>query len=143
LKIISVKSNLLWSIVLLFLMNGCGLKANPEPRASSVMQMQSVPTLVAKTEENSVLLTWSLENADRKNHYVNIEKSDMGEKGKVCRNCPLAFEKITGVTVQKKNNLYSFADSSVEKGRIYSYRLMFCDQAGICRVSETVEIDFQ
>ena len=126
------------------LMTGCGLKANPVLQASAVSQIQSDQKLAVSTDGNNVLLTWHMENPDRKISHLTIEKSQLGNKGNICRKCPRTFEKIGLLTVHdaiKKE--YQFTDSLVENGKIYSYRLQLCDQADVCRESQTVEIDFK
>jgi hypothetical protein len=42
-----------------------------------------------------------------------------------------------------KNQAYRFVDALAQKGSVYSYRLKLCDEAGVCRESKTVEIDFK
>ncbi|KAF0157753.1 MAG: hypothetical protein FD159_1329 [Syntrophaceae bacterium] len=131
---------------MIILAAGCGLKANPAPSASAVTPKQGQQKLTVSTDENAVVLTWQMQNPDGKIRYTTIEKSQLGSTGNICRDCPRIFEKIGQLQVlniKNEKSDYRFADSLVEKGKIYSYRLKLCDEAGVCRESQTVEIDFK
>ena len=127
-------------------MAGCGLKANPVPPASAVSQNQGEQKLTVSADGKAIVLTWQLQNPVGMISYINIEKSQLGSAGNICRDCPRTFEKIGQLpvlNVKNEKNEYRFADSLVEKGKIYSYRLKLCDEADVCRESQTVEIDFK
>lgn len=145
-KKFSTKNKIFFGLALIILMAGCGLKANPAPSASAVTPKQGEQKLTVSTDGNAVALTWQMQNPDGKIRYTTIEKSQLGSTGNICRDCPRIFEKIGQLQVLNSKNEksdYRFADSLVEKGKIYSYRLKLCDEAGICRESQTVEIDFK
>lgn len=142
----SVKNKILFGLALILLMTGCGLKANPVPPASAVSQKQGEQKLTVSSDGNAVVLTWQLQNPDGKISYVNIEKSQLGSAGNVCKDCPRTFEKIGQLpvlNVKTEKNEYRYADSLVAKGKIYSYRLRLCDEVGVCQESQTVEIDLK
>lgn len=141
-----VKNKILFGIVLILLMAGCGLKANPVPPASAVSQNQGGQKLTVSADGKAIVLTWQLQNQAGMLSHINIEKSQLGSAGNICRDCPRIFEKIGQLQVlnaKNEKNEYRFADLLVEKGKIYSYRLKLCDEAGVCRESQTVEIDFK
>ncbi len=142
-KKFSTKSKILFGLVLIFLVAGCGLKGNPVPSMTVVSQSQERQKLTASAAENAVMLTWQLQDATGKISYITIEKSILGSTGNICRDCPRVFEKIAQFSVKKDHQDYRLSDASVEKGKIYSYRLKLCDEAGVCRESQTVEIDFK
>jgi len=140
------KNKILFGIVLILLMVGCGLKANPVPPASAVSQNQGEQKLTVSAAGNAVVLTWQLQNQAGILSHIIIEKSQLGSAGNICRDCPRTFEKIGQMQVENAKNEkkeYRFDDLLVEKGKIYSYRLKLYDDAGICRESQAVEIDFK
>ncbi len=145
-KKFSAKNKIFFGLALIFLVTGCGLKANPAPSASAVIPNKGEQKLTVSTDGNAVVLTWQMQNPDGKIKHTTIEKSQLGSTGNICRDCPRTFEKIGQLQVLNANNKkseYRFADSLVEKGKIYSYRLKLCDEAGVCRESQIVEIDFK
>ncbi len=127
------------------LIAGCGLKANPVPLASTGARSQAGQALAVSAESGEAVLNWRLESADRV-RYTLVERSTLGSTGNICRDCPRTFEPINRLEAANAGESrleYRFSDSSVEKGKTYSYRLQLCDAAGVCRESQTVEIDFQ
>jgi len=141
-----VKNKILFGIVLILLMAGCGLKANPVSPASAVSQNHDGQKLTVSADGKAIVLTWQLQNQAGMLSHINIEKSKLGSAGNICRDCPRTFEKIGQLQVlntKNEKNEYRFADLLVEKKEIYSYRLKLCDEAGVCRESQTVEIDFK
>ncbi|MDP2853655.1 MAG: hypothetical protein Q8O28_05340 [Smithellaceae bacterium] len=145
-KKVSVKNKILFGLVLILLMTGCGLKANPVSPTSAVFQNQGEQKLTVSNDGNAVVLTWQIQNPDRKISHMNVEKSQLGTAGNICKDCPRTFEvigQLQVLNVKNGKNEYRFTDSLVEKGKIYSYRLKLCNEAGVCRESQTVEIDFK
>lgn len=145
-KKVTAGNKILLSLVLFLLLAGCGLKGNPVPSASAVLKNQGEQKLTASADGNVIVLVWQLQNPEGKISYIDIEKSELGSTGNICRDCPRTFEKIGQVqilNVKNENNEYKFSDSNTEKGKIYSYRLKLCDEAGVCCQSQTVEVDFK
>lgn len=133
-------------LVLILLTVGCGLKANPVPSASEAAKAKYDPQLNLTAEEKAVVLTWQIRNVDGRITHFNIEKSELGSPGNVCRDCPRSFEKIGQVSAMHSGNgkeEFVFIDSQVDKGKTYSYRLGICDVSGVCGESQIVEIDFK
>jgi len=133
-------------LVLVLLMVGCGLKANPVPQASELAKTKYEPRLILSAEEKAIVLAWQLQNVDGRISHFNIDKSELGSRGNVCKDCPRSFERIGQVPVMKSGNgkqKFGFTDSQVEKGKTYSYRLGICDVSGVCSESQIVEIDFK
>lgn len=140
----SVKNKPLWALVLVLLLAGCGLKANPQPLLTAALQMPVVQTLTATVAENTIVLTWTLNDPAGRTSYISIERSRLGSPGNACKDCPRTFEKIGQLRVDdRKKNEYSFTDSLVEKSQTYSYRLKLCDEAQMCSESQTVEADMK
>ena len=145
-KKISTKNKIFFGLALIFLASGCGLKDNPAPSTSAVTPKQSEQKLTVSVNENAIVLTWQVQNQAGMISHMNIEKSQLGTAGNICKDCPRMFEKIGQLpvlNVKNGKNEYRFTDSLIEKGKIYSYRLKLCDEAGVCRESQTVEIDFK
>lgn len=143
-KKLSAKNKVLWSLVLAILLTGCGLKANPVPLVSVGQKNQVAQELTASADGNSVVLTWTLPDSPVKISYIDVERSQLGSSGNVCRDCPRQFDKIGQLIVDdSKKSEYRFADALVEKGQTYSYRLKLCDENTVCNESQTVETDFK
>ena len=145
LRKVSAKNKILWGLVFALFIAGCGLKANPVPQASVGASHQAQQKLTVSADGNAVLLVWQLQNQSG-TRYMNIERSKLGSAGNICRDCPRTFERMGRLPVEdakKMNQAYRFVDLLAQKGSLYSYRLKLCDEAGECRESQTVEIDFK
>ncbi len=143
---VSVKNSIFVGLILFLMTAGCGLKGNPVPSASVVLTEQAKQQLAVSARENAAVLTWQLHDPDGKITYIHIEKSELGSPGNVCRDCPRTFQSIGQIQVlniKKETNGYSFSDVNVEKGKIYSYRLKLCNENGVCRESQTAELNYQ
>lgn len=144
-KNVSLINKILFGLALILLMTGCGLKRNPVRPESIASKNQTEQKLLVSVDGNAPVLTWQLQSQTEISH-INVERSQLGSAGNICKDCPRTFERIGQLPVKnlkKVNDEYRFVDSFVEKGRIYSYRLTLCDEAGVCRESQTVEIDFK
>jgi len=133
-------------VVAALLVVGCGLKANPVPKATEVSQPRTEQKLQVTADGHAIVLAWQLQNPDGRTSYMNIERSQLGTTGNICQDCPRTFERIGQLPVlsaKSEKDTYRYTDSLVARGRIYSYRLKLCDEAGSCRESQTVEIDFK
>ena len=94
-------------------------------------------------------MKWDFYDKDAKISFIAIEKSEVGSAGNECKDCPRTFERIGHVPVKgirlenKESNTLSFTDKKVVKGKIYNYRLILCDDAGICLEESAAEINFK
>jgi hypothetical protein len=143
LKKLSVKNKTFITLALILFLTGCGLKSNPEPPMFAPSPGKGEQALTVTSDGNAVVLTWLFQNRDEKINYINIEKSELGSAGNICRDCPRVFHKISQISVQNEINEYRFTDQGVERGKFYSYRLRLCDEAGVCRESSAKEIEIK
>lgn len=142
----SIKNKILLGLALAVMVIGCGLKGNPVPQTMAGSQGHGEQKLTASVAENAITLTWQLQNPEGTISHINVEKSQLGTVGNICKDCPRTFERIAQLPVKdvkKDSNDYRFVDSLVQKGKTYDYRLKLCNEAGVCRESQTVEIDFK
>ena len=140
------KNSVFVCLVLLFVIIGCGLKSNPQAMRSMpdyrliVKDMQTIPG------DESVILKWNFQDRDGKINYINIEKSEVGTAGNDCKDCPRTFERISQMQIKgiisdnKVSSALSYTDKKVVKGKIYNYRLILCDDAGVCQEAAAAEI---
>jgi len=142
-------NSLIACLVLLFVITGCGLKANPVKMQSITDYQLIVKDMQAVSADEAVILKWNLQDPDGKINYINIEKSEVGSAGNECKDCPRTFERISqmqikGIILDKKvSSALSYTDKKVVKGKIYNYRLILCDDAGVCQGASAAEIDYK
>jgi len=148
-KGISGENSFFVCLVLLFVISGCGLKANPVPIKHIsdyrliVKDMQAIPA------DDAVMLKWNFQDKDGKINFINIEKSEVGTAGNECKDCPRTFERINQMQIKgivldnKVSSALSYTDKKVIKGKFYNYRLILCDDAGICQDAAAAEIDYK
>jgi hypothetical protein len=143
------KSSVFVYLVLVLVITGCGLKANPEPVRSMPDYRPIVKDLQAVASDEAVILKWNFQDMDGKINYINIEKSEVGSAGNECKDCPRRFERISQMQIKeiildnKVSSALSYTDKKVVKGRIYNYRLILCEDAGICLEAAAAEINYK
>jgi hypothetical protein len=135
--------------VLLVVFSGCGLKANPEAMRFMPDYRLIVKDMQAISSNETVILRWNFQDMDGKINYINIEKSEVGSTGNECKDCPRTFERISQMQIKeikldnKVSSALSYTDKKVVKGRIYNYRLILCDDAGLCLEASAAEINYK
>ena len=143
------KNSLFVCLVLLVVFSGCGLKANPEAMRSMPDYRLIVKDMQAISSNETVILRWNFQDMDGKINYINIEKSEVGSTGNECKDCPRTFERISQMQIKeikldnKVSSALSYTDKKVVKGRIYNYRLILCDDAGLCLEASAAEINYK
>ena len=141
-------NSLIICLVLLFVISGCGLKANPVNMQSMTDYGLIAKDMKAASSDDAVILTWKFQDRDGKISYINIEKSEVGTAGNECKDCPRTFERINQMQIKgivsdtKVPSVMSYADKKVVKGKIYNYRLILCDDAGVCLEASAAEINY-
>jgi hypothetical protein len=149
LKIVRVKYSIFACLMTFILLTGCGLKGNPVALSTVFDHRQIVQNMKAVSSDDAVILKWDFYDKDTKINYIAIEKSEVGSAGNECKDCPRTFEHIGLVSVKeirpenKESNVLSFTDKQVVKGKIYNYRLMLCDDSGVCLEGSAAEINFK
>jgi hypothetical protein len=148
LKRVPVKYSIFACLLTLILFMGCGLKGNPVSLSAVSDHLQIVQNMKAVSSGDAVILKWDFYNKDTKINYIVIERSEVGSAGNECKNCPRTFERagelpVKGIRPENKElNVLSFTDKNVVKGKIYNYRLMLCEESGVCIEGAATEIKF-
>ena len=147
-KRVAVKYSIFVCLLTLILFTGCGLKGNPVSLSAVSDHRQIVQNMKAVSSGDAVILKWDFYDKYVKVSYIAIEKSEVGSAGNEYKNCPRTFEHVGLVPIKgmrpenKESNTLSFTDKKVVQGKIYNYRLMLCDDSGICLEGPTTEIKF-
>ena len=148
-KRVKGKNSVFVCLVLLFVIIGCGLKSNPQAMRSIPDYRLIVKDMQAILGDDAVMLKWNFQDVNGKINYINIEKSEVGTAGNECKDCPRTFERISQMQIKeivldnKVPSILSYTDKKVVKGKIYNYRLMMCDDAGICQEASVAEINYK
>lgn len=143
-----VKYRIFYYCTLLIFVMGCGLKGNPVILSASPDYQQIVKNLVAVSADDGIVLKWDFYDKSGLISSINIEKSEVGSDGNECKDCPRTFERIGQITVKepvpedKRNKTFNFTDKKIERGKTYNYRLMLCDDGGLCREASGAETNF-
>jgi hypothetical protein len=143
------KNSVFVCLVLLFVVSGCGLKSNPQAMRSIPDYRLIVKDMQAISSDEAVILKWNFQDRDGKINYINIEKSEVGSAGNECKDCPRTFDRISQMQIKgiildnKVSRALSYTDKKVVKGRIYNYRLILCDDAGVCQEASAAEINYK
>jgi hypothetical protein len=143
-KITAGKSSFLL-IALVIIVSGCGLKGNPVPYPTFQDKRQLVKNIEALSENEAIILKWNFQDSAGLISYIGIERSEAGSPGNECKDCPRTFTRIGQVSVKstklddKELRTLSFIDKNVTKGKIYTYRLMLCEDNGNCTDTIAVE----
>jgi hypothetical protein len=149
LKRVPVKYSIVVCLMTLILFTGCGLKGNPVALSAVPNYRQIVQNMKAVSSGDAIILKWDFYDKDANINYIAIEKSEVGSTGNECKDCPRIFERIGEVQVKgikpenKESNILSFTDKKVVYGKIYNYRLMLCEDSGVCLEGATTEINFK
>ena len=135
-------------IVLFIILSACGLKGNPVPYPAIPDKKPVINNMEALLTEEAVVLKWNFQDKTGLISYIGIERSEVGTIGNECKDCPRTFARIGQIPVKtgmfadnKEQRALSFTDVNVEKGKIYNYRLMLCEENGNCSEASAVEIN--
>jgi len=142
------QNKFLISLLLVLFAVGCGIKSDPVPLVSMIDYRQMISNVNASVQDNSVVMTWQLNDKRSAIKNIYVERSEVGGPGNECVGCPLKYERIGQKEIipsllksaQIKNQ--SFTDTNVEQGKTYNYRLILCDDAGVCQEKSGAQIKF-
>ncbi len=143
------QNRFLIGLLLTLLIVGCGIKGDPVPLVSMVDYRQMISDVKASVQDNSVVLTWQLNDKRSAIKNIYIERSEVGGQGNECVGCPQKYDRIGQKEIisplLKSAQLIkqSFTDISVEEGKTYNYRLILCDNAGVCQEKSGAQINFK
>lgn len=142
------KSKIFVMAMALIVFSGCGIKSNPVPAVSLADYRSLVGNIQAVSKDDAVLLSWELNDKKGAINNIFIERSRPGEAGSECPGCPQAFERIGHIQIDRpwfsreQVRKFDYADKKAEKGKTYNYRLMLCDEAGVCQDKSAAQINF-
>jgi len=149
LKRVPVKYSIFACLMMLILITGCGLKGNPVSLSAVSDHRQIVQNMKAVSSGDAVILKWDFYDKDAKISFIAIERSEVGSAGNECKDCPRTFERLGQVPIKgirsenQESHALSFTDKKVAKGKTYNYRLMLCDDSGVCLDGAAAEINFK
>jgi hypothetical protein len=115
---------------------GCGKKGDPVP--PRVFLPPPVTDLKAVIEEGAVVLAWTMPDVDIQTAKVVIMRSELKVAGESCPGCPRQFAKTAELYYGDRNLLKEeekkvrYRDSDIKGGRLYSYKVVICDDRGNC-----------
>ena len=148
-KKVPVKYSIFACLMTVVFFTGCGFKGNPVSLSAVSDHRQIVQNIRAVSSGDAVILKWDFCDKDLKINYIAIERSEVGSTGNECKDCPRIFERVGLVPVKgirlenKEFNILSFTDEKVVQGKIYNYRLILCDDSGVCMEGSAAEINFK
>ena len=142
------QNKFLISLLLVLFAVGCGIKSDPVPLVSMIDYRQMISNVNASVQDNSVVMTWQINDKRSAIKNIYVERSEVGGPGNECVGCPQKYERIGQKEIipsllksaQIKNQ--SFTDTNVEQGKTYNYRLILCDDAGVCQEKSGAQIKF-
>jgi hypothetical protein len=136
-------------IILLIIFAGCGFKSNPVPYPPMPDGKPVIENMEALALGKEVVLKWIFLNKNGLINFIGIERSEVGTPGNECKTCPRTYTRIGQISVKegkpadKERKALSFTDTKAEKGKIYNYRLMLCEENRNCSEASMVEINFK
>jgi len=115
---------------------GCGKKGDPVP--PRVFLPPAVTDLKAVIDGDAVVLAWTMPDVDLHTAKVVVLRSELKVAGESCPGCPRQFVKIAQLYYGDRNLLKEegkrvrYRDSALKSGRLYSYKVVICDDRGNC-----------
>jgi len=136
-----------WIFLMLTLILGCGKKGDPAFSAA-----RSAPPLfeigISKTSE-AVVIHWPVRSGQEKPAVFRIERSALDARAGGCPGCPREFDVIADISAEDpackdgKKQQCRYIDYNVIEQYHYIYRLLSCDEKGICeKISAQAEIKY-
>jgi hypothetical protein len=134
-------------LLLVVIFQGCGKKEDPIPY--NLLSPKAISILEAKPGRGGIILRWTVEEYGTRTEF-KITRSELGTVSGSCPGCPRNYlpiadlspgdQKLTG----EGKGAFSYLDTTVEPGKIYSYRIIVCTANGGCsEASNTVEMKYK
>lgn len=142
------QNKFLISLLLVLFAVGCGIKSDPVPLVSMIDYRQMISNVNVSVQDSSVVLTWQLNDKRSAIKNIYVERSEVGGPGNECVGCPLNYERIgqkeiiPSLLKSAQIKKQSFTDTNVEQGKTYNYRLILCDDSGVCQEKPGAQIKF-
>lgn len=124
------------SFITVLLIGGCGLKADPAPRA--VKPLAPVTDIQLRAAAGAIIIDWSIPDTSQKLSRFKIKRSETGNDSGTCPGCPPDEVQIADLSAAEARQAAmapdkgSYQDASVKPGRVYRYRVVACDSKDIC-----------
>jgi hypothetical protein len=141
--------NSFFIVLLLIILASCGFKSNPVPYPATPDRKPITTNMEALSVGDTVVLKWNFQDKRGLINHINIERSEVGAIGNECKDCPRTFTGIgqinvkEGMPADKEQRALSYTDAKAQKGKIYNYRLMLCEENRNCSEASTTEINFR
>lgn len=136
--------------LLLIVTTGCGIKSNPVSiKQSATDYRMLIKNMEVVSSDDAVILKWNFQDVALVIDFIRIEKSEVGSAGNECKDCPRTFKNIFEIPVKgtimdsRVSNPISYKDKEVVKGKTYNYRLILCDEEGVCQEVSKAEVNYQ
>jgi hypothetical protein len=132
-------------ILIMFLVQGCGLKANPAPRW--IQPLKLVTDIRLQEEAGGIFIQWRIPEQSLPLTQFQITRSESGTQGQSCPDCPQGEVRIADLMSGEQKlvivgaRVFGYQDTDVKPGRLYRYRVVGCDRTGSCsEASAPVEL---
>ncbi|SEM15095.1 hypothetical protein SAMN04489760_10596 [Syntrophus gentianae] len=140
---VSMEKGLLWRRCLSFLLfgvlilgwiPGCGKKADPIPLR--IVVPPAISDLRAEKKDRGIELRWSTAIEEGR---FKILRSEQFPDEEVCQDCPRNYVVVQEMNIgesqlryDRKKDLYSWIDPAVKVENSYFYRIVVCNASGYC-----------
>lgn len=143
------QNRFLIGLLLILFIVGCGIKSDPVPLVSMVDYRQMISDVKASAADDSVVLTWQLNDRRSAIKNIYVERTEVGGPGNECVGCPQKYDRIgqkeiiPSLLKSAQVKKQSFTDTNVVQGKTYNYRLILCDDAGVCQEKSGAQINLK
>ncbi|OPY14076.1 MAG: hypothetical protein A4E66_00508 [Syntrophus sp. PtaB.Bin001] len=136
-------SLVLFMVLILGFVSGCGKKGDPVPLRFSPPEV--VSNLRAEKVEQGIKLRWSTAITDGS---FKIFRSEQFPDEEICEGCPRNYNVVSELAIgdpklshEASSRNYSWIDFNVASENDYFYRIVVCDASGFCsELSDTVSV---
>jgi hypothetical protein len=133
------------AVVFFVSFQACGKKGDPVP--PRLVPPPAMSDLKASMMNGSINLAWTMPDDSADISRVRILRSDLEIAGDDCPGCPRIYAPVGEMSprdpkiVREGGRGARYVDAGVKPGRLYTYKVVFCDSYGNCgRDSNTAEL---